>query len=471
MILLGLDIGTTRIKALRLDTETGSRSVVARATPVSATEIGELRDADEVLSAVTDALAEAVAGVSADERRRIGGIGITSLSEEVVLLSRTGASLGAMPTWYNRTIDASAAHAAGIDPSFSWAKLRWAFDETALVGGGLAGVSRSDVAGFTTLNGYIADRLTGAGRYAVDHSHASRTGFFDVRHARWLPEVFALTGWPASALPPLVPPGASVGTLLAELAEALGVPASVPVVLAGHDHFCGAYGMGVRGDGELYVSAGTSEAHCMIVDRLPDAPLPPQIGIGRYVDGARFYLHRQLPSGHLYRHWRGILGLDALSPEAEAEALSAVPPGCRGAVLVPGLDTDARSWLLGLRGDADGATVLRAVFEGLACAALEVARGLSAASGRAITSVLAAGVPCQSPVWRAIRAQLSPAPLSISTEAEAPALGAALLAQRAVTGDTLAAPPVSTPAPDPALGSVYREQFARFERLAAAIRD
>ncbi|MFP3394180.1 hypothetical protein SB782_35990, partial [Brevibacillus sp. SIMBA_076] len=84
-------------------------------------------------------------------------------------------------------------------------------------------------------------------------------------------------------------------------------PATAEVVLAGHDHFCGAYGIGLRGGGGLYISAGTSEAHCLILDWLPDGELPDGVGVGRFVDGRRFYLHAQLPSGHLYRHWTGLL--------------------------------------------------------------------------------------------------------------------------------------------------------------------
>lgn len=468
MILLGVDIGTTRTKVLVYDAASGSRHVVARPTPVTASAQGDLRDVDDVVAAVTDALEEALTCLTSADRGRVAGIGVTSLSEEVVLLGRGGAPLGPMPTWYNQTAGRAEALAAGLDPSFSWAKLRWAFDQLA-GGGSFPGASAADVAQLTTLNGYVVDRLAGAGRFVVDHSHASRTGFFDVRTGCWHPEAFASTGWPESALPHLVPTGTPVGRVERGLAARWGIPETVTVTLAGHDHFCGAYGIGVRGDGELYVSAGTSEAHCLIVDRLPDGPLPPEVGVGRFVDGERFYLHRQLPSGHLYRHWRALLGLETQTAEEEASAVGAVPVGSGGALLVPGVDTDTRSWLLGLAADADSSVVLRALFEGLACAGLAIDRELTALSGRDVTSVIAAGVPCQSPVWQELRAQLSAAPLSISAEAEAPAFGAALLAQRATTGAPAPVQPSVAVGPDPASVSDYRALYERFQRAAATI--
>lgn len=480
MIFLGIDIGTTRIKALLHDSVSGAREVLARPTPTTPSPLGDLRNADDVLGAVVEVVEAVTATLDPVQRRRVAGIGVTSLSEEMVLLGGTGAVLGAMPTWYT-PCGAEAAVTAGLDPSFSWAKLRWAFDaittgrsstgsdaafgQAATFGEATA----EDVQTVTTLNGYVADRLVAAGRYAVDHSHASRTGFFDVASATWREDVFAQTRWPTSTLPPLVETASVVGTITADLAARWDLPEDVVVVLAGHDHFCGAYGMGVRGDGELYVSAGTSEAHCLIVDRLPETALPTDVGIGRFVDGERFYLHRQLPAGHLYRHWRQLLGLQQQTPAEEAATLSARPVGSDGALLLPGFGTDTRSWLLGVGVAADGPTILRALLEGLACAALHVDTALADLAQGGVSAVIAAGVPCQSPVWQEIRAHLSIAPLSISQETEAPALGAALLAQRALTGAAAPAAP-STPVPqDAALLAPYRAVHHRFEEALATL--
>lgn len=468
MIFVGIDIGTTRTKALVHDVRSGRRTVFARATPVIDSPEGDLRDAEAVLQTVLSVLAEAFAASTADDRARLAGIGVTSLSEEMVLVDADGRSLGPMPAWYNHEAGGHAAAEVGMDPSYSWAKLRWAHERITAASPPFSEVALDDIVTVTTLNGFVADRLADAGRFVVDDSHASRTGFFDVRRRSWHIDRFTETGWAADTLPKLVPTASIAGTLSQGLSARLGI-ASVPVVLAGHDHFCGAYGIGVRGNGQLYVSAGTSEAHCLIVDSLPDGQLPQGIGAGRFVDGERFYLHRQLPSGHLYQHWRRLLSLDHLSATEEAEALATRPVGAGGAVLVPGLDTDTRSWLLGVDTRADAVSVLRALFEGLACAARMLDESLSAVAGAEITAVLAAGIPSANPVWRELRAGLSPARLSVSDETEAPALGAAILAQSSLTGSATDLSSAELVPVDPATREACLELYEHFLRSFRAL--
>ncbi len=399
-------------------------------------------------------------GLPPAERGAVRGIGITSLSEEMVLLDASGRSISPMPAWYTG-VAAEAARGEGIDPSFSWSKLRWASEQYAA----------EDVRGVTTLNSYIAAALGDDSDFAIDDSHASRTGFFDVGAATWQPQLFEATGWPASLLPPLVPAGSAVSTLASPLAERWGIPGTAAIVLGGHDHFCGAFAVGIRSEGQLYVSAGTSEAHCLIVDELPQGLLPEQVGAGRFVDGEHFYLHRQLPSGHLYRQWTGLLGLaDESSRAREAEELRAEPLGSLGTTVVPGFGTDVRSSVFDLAPDAGRRTLLRALLEGLACAALLVDRELIALTGRPITEVVASGIPAASPVWQQLRANLAVAPLSVSSEDEAPALGAALLCERVATGTEGRPSALQRVPADPASAAEYGALYARFEQKLSTLR-
>lgn len=459
MTFIGVDIGTTRTKALLYDPHSAGRIVVAEPTPVVPTPLGDFRDAEAVVATVIACIARLLKDLSPAARKLVGGIGVTSLSEEMVLLDATGRSTSPMPAWYT-AVGADAARERGLDPSFSWSKLRWAFDH----------VETRGVHGVTTLNSYVAAALSHRAGFAVDHSHASRTGFFDVRKAEWQSADFEATGWPAALLPPLTPAGSVVSGLRHELAERWGVPPTAAVVLAGHDHFCGAYAVGVRGEGQLYVSAGTSEAHCLVVDELPPGPAPALVGVGRFVDGARFYLHRQLPSGHLYRQWTQLLGLDnEASRERETAELEAQPLGALGTIVVPGFDTDVRSSVFDLAPEATRHTLLRALQEGLACAALHVDRGLVEFTGRRITGVLAAGIPCASPFWQRLRGNLTVAPLAVSSEDEAPALGAALLCRKATTGVESAPSALRDVPLDAFDASDYQALFARFERKLAAL--
>jgi sugar (pentulose or hexulose) kinase len=471
MTFIGVDMGTTRVKALLYRPGSTGHRVVARPTPVVPTPLGDFRDAEVVVATVTGCIGDLLAGMSGRERAEIEGIGLTSLSEEMVLVTSDGFSAAAMPAWYT-SVAAEQAVARGLDPSFSWSKLRWARDQadSASASSGLPpAVDPASITRVTTLNSYVAGRLGGVTDYAIDHSHASRSGFFDVAAAEWRRDIFAATGWDAAVLPELVETGTVVSHIASHLAEQWQIAASATIVLAGHDHFCGAYGNGVRGDGQLYVSAGTSEAHCLILDDLPRHALPPGFGVGRFVDGTRFYLHRQLAAGHLYRQWTALLGLDGDAARVdETQLLFAEPLGSRGTIVIPGFDGDTGSSLLNLSPQGTSHTVLRALLEGLACAALRIDEELMATTDRTISRIVAAGIPCQSPFWQQLRAHLAPAPLFISDEEEAPAVGAAMLCERATRGvdaaGTATVLPVQT---DDRLASAYRDVYTRFvEELA-----
>lgn len=465
MTFLGIDIGTSRTKVLLYRADSPDRRVVARVTPTISTPLGDFRDADAVFATVVDCISTLVADLPPSERAEIEGIGLTSLSEEVVLVTSSGTSAGPMPAWYT-TVAKERAMKVGIDPSFSWTKLSWAFEQAhSTTSPYLNGHDVSAIRQVTTLNSYVTGRLGGTDQYPVDESHASRSGFFDVRSGEWQRAMFEKTGWDAQLLPELVTPGTVVSKVDRDLATEWGIPPTATVVLAGHDHFCGAFGNGVRHDGQLYLSAGTSEAHCLIVRELPDLPLPPSVGVGRFVDGTHFYLHRQLASGHLYRQWTSLLGLDDERSRArESELLFAEPLGSRGATIIPALDGEPSSSVLHLNAGSSAHTVLRALLEGLACAALHIDRQLATFMSRPIERIIASGIPCQSPFWQHLRGHVTAAPLYVTDEEEAPALGAALLCQRATIGTDRTMTSLRAVHKDPALAAGYDELYSRFER-------
>ena len=67
----------------------------------------------------------------------------------------------------------------------------------------------------------------------------------------------ALSCWKGSSRPPAAP-GASAGTVAADVAAALAGPAGIPVVLAGSDGVCAELGAGWLDPGQLMATS----AHC-----------------------------------------------------------------------------------------------------------------------------------------------------------------------------------------------------------------
>jgi len=109
--------------------------------------------------------------------------------------------------------------------------------------------------------------LTGA--EATEHSLAARTGAYHVVERAWLGDVCEFVGFPARVFPEVRPAGHPMGAVSAEAARRFGVPAGIPVTVAGHDHLAAGAGLGAL-SGDLLNSVGTAETVLRRVDAGPD---------------------------------------------------------------------------------------------------------------------------------------------------------------------------------------------------------
>src|SRR5690606_20352744 len=100
----------------------------------------------------------------------------------------------------------------------------------------------------------IAFLLTG--RQVAERTNASTTGLLDVRTSEWDVDLAERLGIPSAALPRLVDPGTTIGTLRAESAERIG--AELPVVAVGsHDTASAVVAAPLVSPHAAYISCGT----------------------------------------------------------------------------------------------------------------------------------------------------------------------------------------------------------------------
>jgi xylulokinase len=118
--------------------------------------------------------------------------------------------------------------------------------------------------------------LTGA--EATEHSLAARTGAYDVATRRWIPEVTDVLGIAPDVFPAVVPAGAAMGEVSADGARRYGLPAGVPVTIAGHDHLAAAEGLGTAED-DILNSVGTAETVLRRTAALPDLERALELGL------------------------------------------------------------------------------------------------------------------------------------------------------------------------------------------------
>ena len=109
--------------------------------------------------------------------------------------------------------------------------------------------------------------LTGA--EVTEHSLAARTGVYNVTDRVWLAEVTDHVGIPAGVFPEVRPAGSVMGSVSEEAASRFGIPAGVPVTVAGHDHLAAGAALGLSAD-DLLNSVGTAETVFRRTDSAPD---------------------------------------------------------------------------------------------------------------------------------------------------------------------------------------------------------
>jgi len=263
-LVLGLDLGTTRSKALLLDASGAEVAVAVTPTPFQASDGRIEASAERLISAAT-----ALVATLGTARDRVAAVGIAGMAECGVPLDAAGEALAPVIAWHDPRGSDIAEHLAtrfgealglrtGQRPRAvsSVAKLGW------LVAHGTTGVCR-----WLGVPELALRDLTGA--EATEHSFASRTGCWDVVEQVWLEDVAEAAGFPVSVFAPVLAAGSVMGLIGSDAAGRWGLPVGIPVTLAGHDHLVGAAGVGA-GPGDLVNSVGTAETVLGLTTCAPD---------------------------------------------------------------------------------------------------------------------------------------------------------------------------------------------------------
>jgi xylulokinase len=262
-LLLGLDIGTSRTKAVLLGAGGREAGAATVATPFLSTDGRVEMEVDALLAC----LGEVLAGLG-DARRQVVAAGIAGVAESGAPLDagrrplapviawhdeRGGEAVAVLEREFGRHLPARSGQAPNT--KMTAAKLGW------LVANGVEGVDR-----WLGVPELALRALTGA--ESTEHSLAARTGCYDVAAHRWMPEVAAALGFSTDVFAPVHAAGTVMGVLSAKGAAWSALPEGIPVTIAGHDHLAGMAGAGV-GEDDLGNSVGTAE---IVVGRTASAP-------------------------------------------------------------------------------------------------------------------------------------------------------------------------------------------------------
>jgi len=386
------------------------------------------------------------------ERSRVIAVSVTSQREGLVPVDASGQPLSNCIIWMDKrtivqceTIRQAINERAlfgitglRLDPAFSLAKLLWIREHQPEV------YARAHK--FLQAGDYLLARLSG--RFASEHSIASRTMLLDIRRRAWSADLVGRFGISEALLPDLFEPGTALGPLRPSAAAELGLPASALVVTGGGDQQTNAIGAGAVRSGSASVGIGTATAPSVTID---EPIFDPQLRVPcccAAIPGKWEFEPPLWTTGVLLRWFRDQFGageVDAARARGvdpyellTAEAAEA-PAGSDGLITLPYFmgagapywNAHARGVLFGLSLGHTRAHVIRSLLEAVA---YEILLNLEAieALGWPLDSLYLTGGGARSALWQEIIADVTGKRVLLPATEGTPSLGAAVLAAVAV---------------------------------------
>ncbi|MEU3823405.1 xylulokinase [Streptomyces sp. NPDC030392] len=439
-LVIGVDSSTQSTKAAVVDAATGRLLAVGRA-PHTVTGEGGARESDALQW--WDALVEAVsAGLkeAGADPRAVTGIAVAGQQHGLVVLDRAGRPLRPALLWNDTRSAPQAAALTGELGAAAWlertgsvpvasmtaAKWRWLRENEPRTAGAAAAVRLP--------HDYLTERL--AGTAATDPGDASGTCWYSTATGAYDSGFLDLLGLDASLLPRLAPSGGTrVGTLTAEAAEALGLPAGTAVAAGTGDNMAAAVGLGFGAAGLLdhpAVSLGTSGT---VFAATRTRPATAALAGFAAADGHGTYL----PLGCTLNC---TLAVDRIAALLGLDREDARPGG--EAVVLPYLDGErtpdlpgASGLMTGLRHTTAPEQLLGAAYEGAVFALLRALEALPGGGGDAPLRLVGGGA--RGRFWVETVRRLSGRAVVLPRTTELVAVGAAALAAGAAgAGDPVA---------------------------------
>ena len=485
MLYIGIDLGTSSTKLLLTDEKGEIRNVVSKEYGLSFPKPGwSEQDPADWYKAVMEGIPELICDVDAAE---IAGIGLGGQMHGLVVLDEQDKVIRPAILWNDsrtqkqvdylneeigkQKISEMTANIAFA--GFTAPKLLWMREQEPEL---FAKIKK-----IMLPKDYINYVLTGV--HCCDYSDASGILLLDVKNKCWSKEMMEICGVSEAQMPALYESYETVGTLLPEVAEKLGLPASVKVVAGAGDNAAAAVGTGTVGNGGCNISVGTSGT---IFISAKDCRVDPYNALHAFAhaDGG-FHLMGVVLSAASCNKWLCEEILNNKDLAAEQKDITDEMLGRNDVFFLPYLmgerspinDTNARGTLIGMTMATTRKDIEQAVMEGVAFAfrdSFEVAKALDIDIPRSAIC----GGGAKSSLWKKIIANVLNIPLDTVATEQGPGYGAAMLAMVAC-GEYASVEQCSktltkikeTVEPDAELAARYEAKYQKFKKIYPSCKE
>ena len=476
---LGIDIGTSEVKALLLTEAHEVIGTAGSALTVSRPQAGHSEQnphdwwlaTQQALAQLRQSYPEAYAQVS--------GLGLSGQMHGAVLLDAQDQVLRPAILWNDTRCATEClemmAEMPGLPslagslamPGFTAPKLRW--------------VARHEPGVFARIAKVLLPkdyvRLMLTGDYVTDMSDASGTLWLDVEKRVWSDELLALTQLTQQHMPRLVEGSEAGGQLKKEVAQQLGLAPGLVVAGGAGDNAASAVGMGAMDSGQGFLSLGTSGVLFVVTPSFQPNAASATHAFCHALPHRWHQMSVMLSAASALQWVTGLLGASSEGVLAEKAAALSLSQRQSAPLFLPYLagertphnDANVRGSFHGLSFDTDAANLAYSVMEGVTFGLRDGLMALKAA-GSSVQRLSLVGGGARSTFWaQQLASALDIEIVTHGSSIVGGALGAARLgwlATGAAAADVCLCPAVeATFRPEPQEQALLLARYDRFKQL------
>lgn len=485
MYYIGVDLGTSAVKLLLMDSKGKIKNIVSKEYPLEFPHPGwSQQNPEDWKNAIFEGIPELICGVNADE---IAGIGAGGQMHGLVVLDENDNVIRPAILWNDGRTQKQTDYLNSVIGKDKLSEMTANIAFAGFTAPKLLWLRENEPENFKKISkimlpkDYVNYILTGV--HCCDYSDASGMLLLDVKNRRWSKEMLEICGISEKQMPKLFESYEKVGTLKGDIATQLGLSEKTVVCAGAGDNAAAAVGTGTVGNGGCNISIGTSGTVFISSDkfRLDENNA---LHAFAHADGS-YHLMGCMLSAASCNKW---LMEDIFKTEdyaAEQAPITREKLGKNHVFFLPYLmgerspinDTDARGTFTGITMDTTRADLTQAVLEGVAFAirdSFEIVKKL----GIEVKRSKICGGGAKSGLWKEIFANVLNMELELVASEQGPGMGGAMLAMAACgeydsvksACDALVQV-VETVKPDRELAALYEEKYQKFSKIYPALKE
>ena len=482
MLYAGVDLGTSAVKLLLMDSEGKIRKIVSKEYPLYFPHPGWSEQKPE------DWYEQTIAGLKelleGSDKSELAGISFGGQMHGLVILDKDDQVIRPAILWNDGRTSEETDYLNNVIGKEKLSEYTANIAFTGFTAPKVLWVKKHEPENFARIEkimlpkDYLAYRLSGV--HCTDVSDASGMLLFDVKNRCWSEPMLEICGIKKEQMAQIFESYEAVGTLLPEVAKELGVSENVKIVAGAGDNAAAAVGTGTVGDGMCNISLGTSGTIFISSEKF---------GVDKFnalhafahADGHYHLMGCMLSAASCNKWWMDEI-LKTKDYAGEQKGITKL--GENHVFYLPYLmgersphnNPDARAMFIGMSMDTTREDMTQAVLEGVAFGlrdSLEVARSL----GIQIERSKICGGGAKSHLWKKIIAAVMNLKLDIIESEEGPGYGGAILAAVGCkefpdveTACNKLVKVVDTVEPDPELVKKYEAGYQKFKKLYPAVK-